>query len=644
MSPITLRKGSFVNVVDQKDGKLYRCKVARTNGNRVLVHFVGWNKSHDEWLTMNDPRLRVPSKSEVNRASSLEPLPITNRGDRTSAEVEIDSLHDRLCSSQPDPRAEPLLNKTSPRNVNKKRGRDPNSLPRDEAPPKRTIFHLQGRPILRDEATSPSPSAGSAVAGGSEPELPPPAPPAPSQSSSPQVPQDATAITADPGMGDGGAVSGVSGNIITCGLCQLAVSHMKVGCHSCGRSFHADPLCLGVSKGSVLALVADVDGALTYKCCTCRFSGSVDKVGLVQLCNMLGEAVKAVRIDKAASSKPPALAPSGQGQVHREEILAQCRELKEREKRKDSVVIRGLPNITQEALINKVRTICLLLNIEPVVLSDVTKIGSTNMFRARIADSSSRMALLTKCHQLRPTEEFGNVYINKDLTYQQRQDLRSRRQGVQAGAQARLATGSNSVPVGTRTVVNPPNEVQNVQALRGHPTEPSRTTTPGGRGRGQTFVFPPVSNRDSHSVAAGGRGGRGSRVYSRARGRPRLSRGVSLGRGTAGDSNFLASTNLEQSPGPGVGRGEGSRGGRNQTGARGTDHGSFAATVRSSSRSGHPVPNGLTSQDDLSYPSTSDGRTHGGQFRNQLSYGGSAHQFSDVHIGDIPHLRHNLNF
>ena len=155
MVPINLRKGSFVNVVDQKDGKQYRSKVARTNGNRVQVHFVSWNKSHDEWLTMDGPRLKVPSKSEVNRARSLEPLPEACRGDRTSAEVEIDSVHDRLFSSQPDPRAEPMPNKYSPRINNKKRARDPNSLPRDEAPPKRTIFHLQGRPILQNEATSP---------------------------------------------------------------------------------------------------------------------------------------------------------------------------------------------------------------------------------------------------------------------------------------------------------------------------------------------------------------------------------------------------------------------------------------------------------------------------------------------------------
>ena len=192
-------------------------------------------------------------------------------------------------------------------------------------------------------------------------------------------------------------------------------------------------------------------------------------------------------------------------------------------------------------------------------------------------------------------------------------------------------------------MVNPPNAPLNGHSLTGHSTNLSRTTTPGGSGP-DTFTFPPVSDRNSHSAPdtavgmdapnTGGQGGRGPRVYSRDRGRPRLSRGGSMGRGTAGDSNFLARTSLEHTPGPGVGRGEGSNGARSRTGAGGPGRGSYASTIRPSSRSGHPVLSGSTSQDDLSYPSTSDGRTHGGY----------SHQFSDVHIGDIPHLRHNLNF
>ena len=182
-----LKKGTTVKVTDKKDGKLYECKVLKTSANRIKVHYVGWNRSRDEWLQSDDPRIKLATVKGPNRASSLEPNARATHSDRTSAEVEIDNLHDRLCSSQPNPQ-DVGEQKTSERAKSRKRNRDPDSIPHDEAPPKRSFFHIEGRPILVDEASSPLPQ--SVGAGASRSASASSSDAATTHRSTPQVPQD----------------------------------------------------------------------------------------------------------------------------------------------------------------------------------------------------------------------------------------------------------------------------------------------------------------------------------------------------------------------------------------------------------------------------------------------------------------------
>ena len=613
-----------MKVTDKKDGKLYECKVLKTSANRVKVHYVGWNRSRDEWLQSDDPRIKLATVKGPNRASSLEPNARASHSDRTSAEVEIDNLHDRLCSSQPNPR-DLGEQQTSERAKSRKRNRDPDSIPRDEVPPKRSFFHVEGQPILVDEASSPLPQSVDAGASGSASASSPDA--APMQSSTPQVPQDASVIAADPGTGDGGVVLGVPGNNIniTCRLCQLPIDQMKVKCNSCNFVFHADPLCLGVNKGAALALVADVDGALTYRCCNCRFSSSVDKVGLTQLLNMVGQAVRAIRVDRAPRSSPQA-APDDQDSTNRvcldkESILAQVREVREREKRKDSVIIRGFSNINEETLIRNIQTICDLIDVEPVVLSDIKMIGGTNIYRARIVDADRRQALLMKCHQLRPTEEFRNVYINRDLTYQQRRDLRSRRNQSRSGTVTQPTSGANSIPVSQ----DPPPETASVVRID--------TVGPGTGGSSQADIHP---------------------TRGRPRGRPRgTSRSQGAGRGQARDSARGGAQSV------GSGRPASTDGGSDQLtlpaysrdrifssqrGRAGPGRSSSSVVTRPPGRDFSPAASGAPiSYAAISRPSTSDGRTREGHLSDTLNRPYSSDRNSNVHFGGIPHQRRNLN-
>ena len=200
-----------MNVTDKKDGKLYECKILKTSANRIRVHYVGWNKSRDEWLKSDDPRIKLTTVRGPNRAGSLEPDTRAAHSDRTSTEVEIDNLHDRLCSSQPNPR-DLGEQQTSEQTKSRKRNRDPDSIPRDEVPPKRSFFHVEGQPILVDEASSPLPQSMDAGASGSVSASSSDA--APTQPTTPQVPQEASVIAANPGVGGGGVGLGVPGSNI----------------------------------------------------------------------------------------------------------------------------------------------------------------------------------------------------------------------------------------------------------------------------------------------------------------------------------------------------------------------------------------------------------------------------------------------
>ena len=649
-----LKKNSIVNVIDKKDGRIYKCKVIKTSNDQVRVHFIGWNKSHDEWIARNDPRITVNPSNVAIRARSMEPFPSGAIGDRTSAEVEIDNLHERLFSSQPD---HSLVQKQQVSgHITNKRGRDPNSTPRDEAPAKsrRTFFHIQGQPILHDEASSPVPRMVDADmeqpgAGAGSVTLSAP-------SSLPLRSHDASVTTADPGLGDGGAGTGDPGSTGSCGLCHLPVDRMMVRCNSCRLVFHSDPLCLGVNRGAALALVADVDGALTYKCCSCRFASSIDRVGLTQLLNMMGQAVKAIRTDRRSHVGVNDGGVSRGEQVERQAILAQVRELREREKRKDSVVIRGFSNINEDTLVNNINTICDLLHIQPVVLSEIVRIGESNMYRARIADSDSRTALLARCHQLRPTEEFRNVYINRDLTYQQRQDLRAKRRGALSESAAQPGTGANNIPVSRRisTSLASDGSVGRLQSViaRNHPGLVTDVNLPPTLVSGsQTNSTNCVPHSSSYTPQVRGRGRgrpRGSSVRGRGLGRGQVSgsvRGVAQGLGPSSDvSRAVGSLNRPGSSGSsqnGRSNDSSSNTGPGAASSRGFRSYSAVASSLPSARSYPSGSNPTTFHDHSSRPSTSDGRYHDDLPR--WDYGSWSQGDSDVHIRDIPHMRRNLN-
>ena len=319
-----------------------------------------------------------------------------------------------------------------------------------------------------------------------------------------------------------------------CKFCSSVVVGCKIECQVCEGTFHADVLCLGVDENVVSVLKQNDNGAISYNCTDCRLDvaqrESAGPYGAVlkQLICTVGEVVKILKDGKGIMQKsqasdsaiitgvsnqavgPPSsntMASLGTVQ-HRNEILGQVRELREREKRADSIVIRGLGNISLEEVNTKFESMCQELQVPLIPLTGLTKIGAGDLYRARIANKEQRQSLLLKVSALKNSQTFSRVYINRDLTKQQREEVvRARRARLRSDSIAH----SSGQPTGRSVSGNhEQNQLGSGQDLLGNrgtgsnrePVAPVRGRPRGGasgrgRGRGGTAV---TSRVNFHSI------------------------------------------------------------------------------------------------------------------------------------------------
>ena len=100
--------------------------------------------------------------------------------------------------------------------------------------------------------------------------------------------------------------------------------------------------------------------------------------------------------------------------------------LQEQERRQCSVVLRGFNSNNQDLVRRKFVDICELLGIGHIELSGSTGIENTGLFRAKIMNKEQRF-LLSRVKELRNSEAYRSIYIQRDLTYRQRQEIIMRR-------------------------------------------------------------------------------------------------------------------------------------------------------------------------------------------------------------------------
>ena len=435
-------KGSLVLVTWPVDGHPYEAKVVDVKGDSVRVHYATFNPRHDEWLLRDDPRLDWQGELEAlsssrhsdggaAKASHSQPtnrLSTSRCARELSAERLIDTLYDSVC---PEP--------TEPGQTKRSRDDSSNEL---GSSPKRQLLRLTddtAASILNSPASQRANQDGAVQsqaaaivaapgdAGGSGDST---------TQSAPISQAGSTGVPSNPTPNEAGTAS-LPPNL--CGLCSLPAGRNMVQCSRCQLQFHPSVICLGVAAEVASVLGSDRSGALLYRCCVCRSGEPFNGDSVVQLTRIVGELVRSVKSRDSNNVSAGAAAP-------REAIITQIREVREREKRKDSIIFRGMGDVSMEVLTRNFEVICDLLNVDGVTLTDIRKIGSSPpLYRARIHDDAKRRELLLRCHQLRNSEEFSRVYIHRDLTLQQRRDLMVKRN------QARPQVSSSSHRPASRT-------------------------------------------------------------------------------------------------------------------------------------------------------------------------------------------------
>ena len=49
---MSVNKGAILNVRDLKDDNHYKCKVVQVKEGQIKIHYIGWSKNPDQWLSL----------------------------------------------------------------------------------------------------------------------------------------------------------------------------------------------------------------------------------------------------------------------------------------------------------------------------------------------------------------------------------------------------------------------------------------------------------------------------------------------------------------------------------------------------------------------------------------------------------------
>ena len=127
--------------------------------------------------------------------------------------------------------------------------------------------------------------------------------------------------------------------------------------------------------------------------------------------------------------------------IYREVIIQEVKELEEQRRRREFIILRGCAASDVTSLKRMFKQICEVLGLREVQLSDVVGLRTRGMFRVCVADETRKLLLRSaKC--LRNVEEFRSVYVQRDLTLRQRQELMVRGEIFRNSRAEEVGTGN----------------------------------------------------------------------------------------------------------------------------------------------------------------------------------------------------------
>ena len=252
-----------------------------------------------------------------------------------------------------------------------------------------------------------------------------------------------------------------------CGTCSRDPGDNPIGCDSCEVWVHSTEMCSGLPSDLIHAILDYGGEGIRFICMRCRLkppSTSDDAedaantaqsqshlIGTMQqmfqqfrgMCQMISEVSDELR-NLARSMKPqtqnaiqppepprlphaPTPQPTEQPAL-RSVIVEEVREMQEREKRKHSIIIKGLNTSSTAEASRLFREISSSKFGCEVFLTEVSSIKDhAGMFRAKITSDEQRKQVLNSAKTLKGTQ-YDKVYISRDLTRAQRTALFEKRQ------------------------------------------------------------------------------------------------------------------------------------------------------------------------------------------------------------------------
>ena len=226
------------------------------------------------------------------------------------------------------------------------------------------------------------------------------------------------------------------GVISNCQLCNEKVGEDAIGCDSCGRWYHPKTLCTGLSNRAITCIQEEGGQSIRFICSVCRCQPASTETGVVsqeaftQLYEMVKSLAQSVallttKIDQQISS-PASTTPNPLS--NRKDLFLEMHEFDERKKRKESLIVKGITASNSQEFTHIFNIVSRTIVDKVVTPDNIFKIpNQTNMFRIKIQNEELRKEILSNANKLRDNKNYKDVYISRDLTYQQRQEMKARR-------------------------------------------------------------------------------------------------------------------------------------------------------------------------------------------------------------------------
>lgn len=306
-----------------------------------------------------------------------------------------------------------------------------------------------------------------------------------------------------------------------CGSCSKEVLEGCIGCDRCETWVHGTEMCAGLPTKVIVAILEHDGQGIGYFCLKCRITRAAEmekspsqrKVDLSSgtlaqifqqmqgLCSAVAELIAQVKVlsssphpsprdpvaqqphdthgtyaaalthQPTTTTTNPELTP--QTAEYRQIVRQELRELHEREKRKESVVIHGLRSTSTRGVSTEFGELTQKMMGTKVELTDIVPIpGHAGLYRGKILNENDRKLVLDRAKTLKGTD-YDRVYIRKDLTYNQRCALKVRRDAYRSeqGQQIpQMASGERPAPSSQESgIPGPPQGDTSTSAEGGSP-------------------------------------------------------------------------------------------------------------------------------------------------------------------------------